>query len=180
MLLRNCFSSVSQGSKLSAHAVKTCQGECTHHLQSLDGGCSKLPHQQAGLWGKHTYVTCHPLVLFQGLHPWSLIYNTLSKTCITLVPPCLDNTRSNTTKHMHARVSLMCTKHIYRRKSKEDRAPAWTKLAFEFSDISKVLQPSPSAKMAWHSNFTIAVFLLHSALFVKGCFICRVIWWWRV
>ena len=49
MLPSNCFPFVSQGSKLSAHAVKTCKGECTHHLQSLDGGCSKLPHQQGGL-----------------------------------------------------------------------------------------------------------------------------------
>ena len=38
------------------------------------------------------------------------------------------------------------------------------KRAFEeFTDISEVLQPSPSAKMAWQSNFTIAVFSLHSA-----------------
>ena len=37
--------------------------------------------------------------------------------------------------------------------------------AFEkFTDISKVLQPSPSAKMAWHGNFTVAVFSLHSAV----------------
>ena len=30
-------------------------------------------------------------------------------------------------------------------------------------DISKVLQPSPSAKTTWHSNFTIAIFSLHYA-----------------
>ena len=37
--------------------------------------------------------------------------------------------------------------------------------AFEkFADISKVLEPSPSTKMTWCSNFTFAVFLLHSVL----------------
>ena len=39
-----------------------------------------------------------------------------------------------------------------------------SKCAFEkFADISKVLQPSPSAKMAWYSNFIIAVISLHSS-----------------
>ena len=33
----------------------------------------------------------------------------------------------------------------------------------KFVDISKVLQPLPSAKMAWRSKFTIIVFSLHSA-----------------
>ena len=33
----------------------------------------------------------------------------------------------------------------------------------KFVDISEVLQCSPSAKMAWRSDFTIVVFLLHSA-----------------
>ena len=56
--------------------------------------------------------------------------------------------------------------YIYRRDQRLRRTEveARTKDAFEeFADISKVLQPSPSAKMAWYSNFTIAIFLLQSA-----------------
>ena len=32
-----------------------------------------------------------------------------------------------------------------------------------FGDIRKALQPSPTTKMAWHSNFTTAAFLPYSA-----------------
>ena len=40
-----------------------------------------------------------------------------------------------------------------------------SKHAFEqFSDIIKMLQPFPSTKMTWHSDFIIAVILLHSAI----------------
>ena len=55
--------------------------------------------------------------------------------------------------------------YIYRRDQRLMRTEveARTKDAFEeFADIGKVLQPSPSAKMAWYSNFTIAIFLLQS------------------
>ena len=33
----------------------------------------------------------------------------------------------------------------------------------EFSDIVKLLQPFPSTKMTWHSDFTFAAILLRSA-----------------
>ena len=40
----------------------------------------------------------------------------------------------------------------------------WSKSKCAFENISEILQPLPSGKMAWHSNYTIvAIFLLHSA-----------------
>ena len=42
--------------------------------------------------------------------------------------------------------------------------------AFEgFADISEVLQPLPSTKMAWHSNFTVAIFSFFAALCFHLC-----------
>ena len=40
----------------------------------------------------------------------------------------------------------------------------WERAFEKFADISKMLQPSPSAKMAWSSNFTIALAFAHLVL----------------
>ena len=62
---------------------------------------------------------------------------------------------------MH-RVSFTHTSRmIYARSITEERGMSRheQKCAFEkFADISKVLQPLPSAKLAWRNNFTITVF----------------------
>ena len=98
--------------------------------------CWQMPDKIKGCTISETYTV--------AIHSWITTVLKVNTRC----------TRRHAQSKSHA-----CKTHIHAL----SKFKAWTKSGKEeFPDISKVLQPSPSAKMAWCSNFTISACLLPS------------------